>query len=69
MIVGYLDAGGSSDLLFNAARRSIFRKGRDSHDYKYGAAAWEEHQLASDPRWQPALAAAITAKVPGAATQ
>lgn len=68
MIVGYLDAGGSSELLFNAARRSIFRKGRDSHDYKYGAAAWEEHQHASDPRWQSALAAAITAKVPGAAT-
>ncbi|RUL83098.1 hypothetical protein [Tautonia sociabilis] len=67
-IVGYLDAGGSPDALFNAARRSIFRKGRDSHDYKYGAAAWEEHQLASDPRWRPAIAAAIAAKVPGSST-
>ena len=65
MTIGYLEAGGDADLVFEAARRSIFRKGRDSHDYKYGAAAWEEHQLASDPRWQPLLASAIMSKVPG----
>ena len=50
--VGYLNAGGSTDLLFAAARRMIFHKGRDSHDYKYGAAAWEECVLASDPKWR-----------------
>ncbi|HEV3120251.1 MAG TPA: hypothetical protein VGY53_00040, partial [Isosphaeraceae bacterium] len=33
----YLTSGGSPDLLFAAARRMIFHKGRDSHDYKYGA--------------------------------
>ncbi|QDV34118.1 hypothetical protein [Tautonia plasticadhaerens] len=68
MIVGYLDGGGPAEPIFAAARSSIFRKGRDSHDYKYGAAAWEEHQLASDPRWRPALAAAIAAQVPGSGT-
>jgi hypothetical protein len=62
---GYLAKGGSSDLFFAAARRMIFHKGRDSHEYKYGAAAWEECELASDPKWQPALAAATLAYLPG----
>ncbi len=44
----------------------IFHKGKDSHDYKYGAAIWEECQLATDPKWQPALAAGIMSHVPGA---
>ena len=68
MTVGYIEAGGSADAIFAAARRAIFRKGRDSHDYKYGAAAWEEHQLAGDPKWRPSLAAAIMSKVPGSST-
>jgi hypothetical protein len=66
--VGYLERGGSSDLVFAAARRMIFHKGRDSHDYKYGAAVWEECQLAADPRWRTPLAAAVMAHVPGAKT-
>ena len=49
--LGYLERGGSADLVFDAARRMIFHKGRDSHDYKYAAAAWEECQLAADPKW------------------
>ncbi len=47
--LGYLRAGGSTDLIFAAARRMIFHKGRDSHDYKYGAAAWEECVLGDRP--------------------
>ena len=66
--VGYLARGGSADLVFAAARRMIFHKGEDSHDYKYGAAAWEECQLAADPRWRPALAAAMMFHLPGAST-
>jgi hypothetical protein len=66
--VGYLDAGGSPDLLFAAARRLIFHKGRDSHDYKYGAAAWEECVLASDPKWRAPLAAAMMFNLPGTKT-
>ena len=66
--VGYLARGGSPDLVFAAARRMIFHKGRDSHDYKYGAAAWEECQLATDPKWRPALTAAMMFNLPGAGT-
>ena len=36
--LAYLARGGRRDLIFDAARRMIFHKGRDSHDYKYGAA-------------------------------
>jgi hypothetical protein len=64
----YLSSGGSTDLLFAAARRMIFTKGRDSHDYKYGAAAWEESVLAGDPKWQAPLAAAMLSNLPSSKT-
>jgi hypothetical protein len=66
--LGFLARGGSTDLVFDAARRMIFHKGRDSHDYKYGAAAWEECVLASDPKWRAPLAAATMFNLPGAKT-
>jgi hypothetical protein len=62
--IGYIESGGSPDVVFAAARRLIFRKGHDSHDYKYGAAAWEEFRLASDPRWQAPLTAAAMGNFP-----
>ncbi len=67
-VLGYLKAGGSTDTLFAAARRMIFHKGKDSHEYKYGAAVWEECLLASDPKWQAPLAAASMFYVPGTKT-
>jgi hypothetical protein len=67
--VGYLARGGSPDLVFAAARRMIFHKGTNAHDYKYGAAAWEECLLASDPKWRPALAASMMFNLPGAETK
>ena len=67
--VGYLGRGGSPDLVFAAARRMIFHKGTNAHDYKYGAAAWEECQLASDPKWRPALTASMMFNLPGAETK
>lgn len=66
--VGYLQAGGSPDALFAAARRLIFHKGRDSHDYKYGAAIWEECLLASDPKWHAPLVASAMFNLPGSKT-
>ena len=66
--LGYLEQGGSPDLVFAAARRMIFHKGKDSHDYKYGAAAWEECVLATDPKWRAPLAAAMMAYLPGSKT-
>ena len=52
--VAYLARGGSTAGIFDAARRMIFHKGTDSHDYKYGGAIWEECLAASDPRRAPA---------------
>ena len=46
----------------------IFHKGKDSHEYKYGAAVWEECLLATDPKWQAPLAAASMFYVPGTKT-
>ena len=54
--------------IFDAARRMIFHKGTDSHDYKYGAAIWEECLAASEPRWHAPLAAAAMFHLPGART-
>lgn len=62
--VGYFKSGGAPEPFFAVARRLIFHKGRDNHDYKYGAAAWEEVHLASDPQWQAPLAAATLAQLP-----
>ena len=67
--VAYLDRGGSTGRLFDAARRMIFHKGTDSHDYKYGAAIWEECRAASEPKWHAPLAAAAMFNLPGATTR
>jgi hypothetical protein len=66
--VGYLAKGGSADRLFESARRMIFHKGTDSHDYKYGAAIWEECLAVSDPHWRSSLAAAAMHHLPGVKT-
>jgi hypothetical protein len=42
----------------------IFHKGRDSHDYKFGAAAWEESLLASTPQTRELLTAAMMGNLP-----
>jgi hypothetical protein len=65
---GYLARGGAADRLFDSARRMIFHKGTDSHDYKYGAAIWEECLAASDPKWHAPLAASAMYHLPGLKT-
>jgi hypothetical protein len=64
----YLGHGGSTGRLFDAARRMIFHKGRDSHDYKYGAAIWEECLAVAEPRWHAPLAASAMYNLPGSRT-
>lgn len=64
--LGYLARGGSPDAIFAAGRRRIFHAGRDSHDFKYAAAAWEEARFASDPKWMTSLTASTLAYFPGA---
>ena len=68
-VLGYLGHGGSTSRLFDAARRMIFHKGTDSHDYKYGAAIWEECLAVAEPRWHAPLAAAAMYHLPGARTK
>ena len=64
--MGFLAKGGSPKVLFDAAARMIFHKGTNSHDYKYGAAIWEECLAATNPKWRPNLAAAAMFNLPGA---
>jgi hypothetical protein len=68
MAMAYLARGGSPDLIFDAARRMIFHKGKDSHDYKYGAALWEECLWSTDPRWRNPMVVASMFNFPGAKT-
>jgi hypothetical protein len=64
--LAYLAHGGSSHLVFDAARRMIFHKGHDSHDYKFGAAVWEECLWSTEPKWRAPIIAASMSVVPGA---
>jgi hypothetical protein len=64
--LAYLARGGSAELIFDAERRLIFHKGRDSHDYKYGAAVWEECLWSTEPKWRPNIIAASLFNIPGA---
>ncbi|WP_148597644.1 hypothetical protein [Aquisphaera giovannonii] len=63
--VEFLARGGSSMRLFAGVRKVILHRASDSHDYKFGAAIWEECLAASDSRWRPPLAAAALQHVPG----
>jgi hypothetical protein len=57
--LAYLQAGGSAEELLTAARRLIFLKGRDAHDYKFSAAALEDYYQVS-PAWRnPYLASSM----------
>jgi hypothetical protein len=55
--LGYLRDAGSPVAFANAARRLIFLKGRDSHDYKFSSAVFEDYQSLS-PDWRNHLLAA-----------
>ncbi|QDV38225.1 hypothetical protein [Tautonia plasticadhaerens] len=49
--LAYLQAGQDPRDLIDAARRLVFLKGNDSHDYKYSSAALEDYDHAS-PAWR-----------------
>lgn len=42
--LAYLREGGSTDAFITSARRNIFLKGTDSHDYKFSSAALEDYR-------------------------
>jgi hypothetical protein len=55
-VLGYLKDGGDAKSLVNEARRLIFLKGRDAHDYKFSAAILEDSVNLS-PEWRDRLLA------------
>ena len=58
-ILSFLEANPNPKPLADAARRMIFLKGTNSHDYKYSSAVLEDyHQIA--PRWRDRYLAAST---------
>jgi hypothetical protein len=56
-ILGYLKDQPSPRPLADAARRLIFLKGRDAHDYKFSSAVLEDYERLSPP-WRDRLIAA-----------
>jgi hypothetical protein len=64
--LAFLEANrGGSDPLMKMARRLIFTKGRDSHDYKYSSAVLEDYFNVS-PRWRNAFLAMSLFQLRGA---
>ncbi len=58
-IITYLSANADAKPLVNAARRLIFLKGRDSHDYKFSSAVLEDYNAMSSPWSDRYLAASV----------
>jgi hypothetical protein len=56
-VLGYLQGGNEAGTFADAARRMIFLKGTNSHDYKFSAAVLEDYQSIS-PEWRDRLLAA-----------
>jgi hypothetical protein len=58
-MLGYLEGGGSPEELMSAARRLIFLKGNDSHDYKFSSAVLEDFHHVSPPWRNRFLASSV----------
>lgn len=57
-MLSYLDSGGRPEELIDQARRLIFLKGNDAHDYKFSSAALEDYYSISSPLRNHYLASA-----------
>ena len=58
-ILSYLEANSDARPLVDAARRMIFLKGHDSHDYKFSSAVLEDYNAMSPPWRDRYLAASV----------
>lgn len=63
--LAYLDGGGDAGALMNQARRLVFLKGNDAHDYKFSSAVLEDYAHLS-PRWRNRFLASGMFYLPGA---
>jgi hypothetical protein len=57
--LAYLEGGGDPSALLAAARRLVFLKGNDAHDYKFSSAVFEDYQAASPACRNRYLAASL----------
>ncbi len=64
-LLGYLEQGGDARDVIQAARRLVFLKGNDSHDYKFSSAVLEDYYGVS-PGWRNRFLAASVYKLRGA---
>ncbi len=64
--LAYLQAGHDPALLIDAARRLVFLKGDDPHDYKFSSAVLEDYYHAS-PQWRDRYLASSLLLLPGSA--
>jgi hypothetical protein len=65
-ILSYLQQSSDPKPLADAARRLIFLKGQDSHDYKYSSAVLEDYNLMA-PLWRDRYLAATAFYLKGSA--
>ncbi|MGE3775974.1 MAG: hypothetical protein AB7F89_02220, partial [Pirellulaceae bacterium] len=64
-VLGYLKGDRSPEELIAAARRLVFLKGNDSHDYKFSSAVLEDYYHAS-PAWRDVFLATSVFRLNGA---
>lgn len=62
--LGYLQAGHKAEPLINTARRLVFLKGDDAHDYKFSSAVLEDYYNVS-PAWRERFLASSLMLLPG----
>jgi hypothetical protein len=67
-ILSYLEKKSDPKPLANAARRLIFLKGTDSHDYKFSSAVLEDYEFMA-PRWRDRYLAASVFNLKGSASK
>ena len=66
MILRYLQDSKNPNAFADAARRLIFLKGTNSHDYKYSSAVLEDYH-AMNPKWRDRFLAASSYYFKGSA--
>jgi hypothetical protein len=64
--LAYLEAGHDPTPVIDAARRLVFLKGDDPHDYKFSSAVLEDYYHAS-PKWRDRFLASSLLLLPGSA--
>jgi hypothetical protein len=64
-LLGYLQAKRSPESFITAARRLVFLKGNDSHDYKFSSAVLEDFYNTS-PEWRDLFLATSVFRLNGA---